>query len=185
MEHQIISHEESIRRIWESCLPHYPRLSKEVLENTPRRLIDAWRELLTPVLFDFKTFDAENYDQMIVEKGIPFYSLCEHHLIPFFGDVAIGYIPDGKIAGLSKLVRTVEYWSKNLNTQEYMTNHIADYLNTELEPKGVGVIVNGRHLCQEMRGIKKRAEMITSALRGVFLEQPEVKEEFIEIWKKE
>jgi GTP cyclohydrolase I len=105
--------------------------------------------------------------------------------LPFFGTVHIGYIPNGTIVGLSKLARTVEYYSKRLNTQEYLTNNIAEFLNTKLKPRGIGVIITGRHLCQEMRGIKKRGEMITSALKGIFLEEPKVKQEFFNLTKGE
>ena len=133
--------------------------------------------------FNPTVFNANGYDQMIVEKDITYYTLCEHHLIPFFGTVSIGYIPDRKIIGISKLPRTIEYYSKKLNTQEYFTENIANFLDSILKPKGVAVIVKGRHLCQEMRGIKKRGDMITSSLKGIFLTESNVKEEFIQLCK--
>ena len=119
---------------------------------------------MTPPEFNPTTFDAKGYNQMIMERGITYYTFCEHHMLPFFGTVDIGYIPDDKIIGISKLPRTVEYYSKMLNTQEYFTDNIAKYLQEKLKPKGIGVVVRGRHLCQEMRGIKKRGEMVTSCL---------------------
>ena len=155
--------------------------NREGLRDTPGRVARAWKELITPPKFSLTTFDSNGYDEMIISKDIQYYTFCEHHLLPFFGVVHIGYIPNGRIVGLSKLARTVEYYSKRLNTQEYLTNNIAEFLNGELKPKGIGVIVTGRHLCQEMRGIKKRGEMITSALKGIFLEKPKVKQEFFNL----
>ena len=155
------------------------------LRDTPKRVARAWIELTTPPEFSLTTFDSNGYDEMIISKNIQYYTFCEHHLLPFFGTVHIGYIPNGTIVGLSKLARTVEYYSKRLNTQEYLTNNIAEFLNTKLRPRGIGVIITGRHLCQEMRGIKKRGEMITSALKGIFLEEPKVKQEFFNLTKGE
>ena len=155
------------------------------LRDTPKRVARAWIELTTPPEFSLTTFDSNGYDEMIISKNIQYYTFCEHHLLPFFGTVHIGYIPNGTIVGLSKLARTVEYYSKRLNTQEYLTNNIAEFLNTKLKPRGIGVIITGRHLCQEMRGIKKRGEMITSALKGIFLEEPKVKQEFFNLTKGE
>ena len=154
---------------------------REGLKDTPARVMRAYDELLTPVDFEFTCFDSNGYNQMIVDKGIEYYTLCEHHLLPFFGTVKIGYIPHTKIAGLSKLARCVEFFSRRLNTQEYFTQNIADFLFEALQAKGVGVIVSGRHLCAEMRGVKKRNEMITSCLRGQFLTEAGVKEEFIKL----
>ena len=159
--------------------------NREGLKETPKRVAKAWKELTTPPEFSLTTFDSNGYDEMIISKNIQYYTFCEHHLLPFFGTVHIGYIPNGTIVGLSKLARTVEYYSKRLNTQEYLTNNIAEFLNTKLKPRGIGVIITGRHLCQEMRGIKKRGEMITSALKGIFLEEPKVKQEFSNLTKGE
>ena len=154
---------------------------REGLKDTPKRVAKSWSELLTPPEFLPTVFESNGYDQMIVEKDIKFYTFCEHHLLPFFGTVSIGYIPNNKIIGLSKLPRAVDYYSKRLNTQEYFTDNIADFLFDILDPLGLGVIVYGRHLCQEMRGIKTRGEMITSSLRGVFLKELHVKEEFFNL----
>jgi GTP cyclohydrolase I len=155
--------------------------NRDGLQDTPGRVARAWKELTTPPKFSLTTFDSNGYDEMIISKDIQYYTFCEHHLLPFFGTIHIGYIPNGRIVGLSKLARTVEYYSKRLNTQEYLTNNIAEFLNEGLKPKGIGVIVTGRHLCQEMRGIKKRGEMITSALKGIFLEKQKVKQEFFNL----
>jgi len=153
--------------------------NREGLKGTPKRVAKAWKELTTQTFFERTVFDANGYDQMIVEKNIQFYTFCEHHLLPFFGSVSIGYIPDDKIIGISKLPRTVDYFSKRLNTQEYFTNNIANDLDEILQPKGIGVVVQGRHLCQEMRGIKKKGSMITSCLKGCFRDDLTVKKEFL------
>tara|TARA_R100001443_G_scaffold65256_1_gene74569 strand:- start:311 stop:841 length:531 start_codon:yes stop_codon:yes gene_type:complete len=157
---------------------------REGIKDTPKRVAKAWKELLTPLEFNSTVFDANGYDQMIIEKGIKFYTFCEHHMIPFFGAVDIGYIPDKKIIGISKLPRSVEYFSKMLNTQEYFTNNIANYLESKLKPKGLGVVVRGRHLCQEMRGVKKQGEMMTSALKGIMLENGVARKEFFDLCQK-
>jgi|TARA_Y100000296_G_scaffold26582_1_gene31269 GTP cyclohydrolase I len=154
---------------------------REGLKNTPLRVAKLWTEFMSPEPFELTTFENYEYDQMIISKGIKFHSFCEHHLIPFFGTCGIGYIPDEKLVGLSKLARTVDKFSRRLNTQEYMTQDIADFLWTNLKPIGLGVIVKGRHLCQEMRGIKKEGQMITSTLKGVMLDKPEAKSEFMKL----
>jgi len=157
--------------------------NREGLRETPRRVAKALTELTTQEPFTPTVFDASGYDQMIVESRIPFYSLCEHHMLPFFGDAHIGYIPDKKIIGVSKLIRCVSFYSHGLHTQEYLTGNIADYLEEALRPVGIGVILTARHLCQEMRGVKSRGEMSTSALLGAF-RSPEAKEEFLNLCKK-
>jgi|TARA_Y100000296_G_scaffold16646_1_gene19467 GTP cyclohydrolase I len=156
-------------------------VTRDGLIDTPGRVAKAWGELLTAEDFTLTTFDSNGYDEMIISRGITYYTFCEHHLLPFFGVGHIGYIPNGKIVGLSKLARTVEYYSRRLNTQEYLTDNIAETLNDALKPKGIGVIIEGRHLCQEMRGIKKQGKMITSALRGIFLEDKKAKQEFFKL----
>ena len=159
-------------------------VSRKGLIDTPKRVAKAWSELLTSPEFTATTFDAKGYDQMIVERDVKYYTFCEHHLLPFFGTVSIGYIPSAKIIGLSKLPRTIDHYSKRLNTQEYFTNNIAYFLNDILKPKGLGVVVKGRHLCQEMRGIKTRGEMITSSLKGNFQNDLNVKKEFLDLCQK-
>ena len=157
---------------------------REGLTDTPKRVSKAWKELLCfDPDFDLTVFDSKGYDEMIISKNIKYHTFCEHHLLPFFGEVHIGYIPGQKIVGLSKLARTVEFFSKRLNTQEYFTENIAAFLNDRLNPRGIGVIASGRHLCQEMRGIKKEGNMITSSLKGIFLEKTRVKQEFLSLIK--
>lgn len=161
-------------------LSHFDDINREGLRESPQRIVRAWKELLTAEEPRITVFDANGYDQMICEKGIRYYTFCEHHFLPFFGEVKIAYIPDRYIIGLSKLARIVDYFSKRLNTQEYFTQNIAEYLQEKLAPRGLGVMVTGRHLCQEMRGIRKDGTMTTIALRGIFL-IGEVKNEFLSI----
>jgi GTP cyclohydrolase IA len=160
-------------------------VEREGLVNTPERVAKAWTELLNPEPFNLTTFDSNGYDEMIISQDIQYYTFCEHHLLPFFGKVSIGYIPNGKIVGLSKLARTVDYFSKRLNTQEYLTDNIANFLNDKLKPIGIGVVVTGRHLCQEMRGIKIKGKMLTSTLKGAMLDDSMARKEFLELCRKQ
>jgi GTP cyclohydrolase I len=161
-------------------LSHYDNIEREGLKDSPKRILKAWNELLTAEEPKLAIFDAKNYNQMISDKGINYYTFCEHHFLPFFGDVKIAYIPDKHIIGLSKLSRIVEYFSKRLNTQEYFTQNIADYLDSKLKPQGLGVLVTGRHLCKEMRGVKKNGIMTTTAFKGNFYEES-IRKEFLSI----
>lgn len=170
---------EMMKNSFTEFLKVFDNPEREGLINTPERMVKAYRELLTPIEPNITVFDSNGYDQMIVEKDIEYFTFCEHHLLPFFGKVKIGYIPSKKIIGLSKLPRITEFFSHRLNTQEYFTQNIANYLQERLEPLGIGVLVTGTHLCQRMRGIKKYGEMVTSALKGIFLTQQSVKEEFL------
>lgn len=152
------------------------------LHETPARVARMYRELLTRPTFTFTTFAAEGADQLIIERGIPFYTLCEHHMIPFFGVAHVGYIPDpdGQIAGLSKLARAVDYFARALQTQERLSSQIADFLMERLAPQGVGVVLEAQHLCMAMRGVQKPGVVTTtSALRGVLRDKPETRAEFL------
>lgn len=147
------------------------------LLETPARVAKAWEHWAGGYQLDpleiLKTFDdgAESVDEMVIVKNIPFYTHCEHHMAPFFGTATVGYVPNGKIVGLSKLSRVVDAFARRLQVQERLTTQIADAINEGLSPKGVGVIVTARHLCMESRGIRQQgSETITSALRGVMLE---------------
>lgn len=157
--------------------------TRDGLQDTPRRWAKMLQELTSGHEFDMTTFPNEpKMDEMVVEVGIPFYSLCEHHLVPFFGSVAIGYVPADKIVGISKLCRAVDSFARRLQVQERMTQQIADLLQDRLEPQGVAVLVRARHLCQEMRGVRKAGvETVTSCLRGVMLEKSAAREEFYAI----
>ncbi len=153
-------------------------VNREGLVKTPFRMKKVLNEFFNPVLPDITIFSSNGYNQMVIENHIPFYSFCEHHFLPFFGHVSIGYIPNKHIIGLSKLSRIVDYYSRRLNTQEYLTENIANFLNDKLKPLGCGVTIKGRHLCKEMRGIKTTGEMTTTALKGMFL-NGDVKSEFL------
>jgi GTP cyclohydrolase IA len=163
---------------------------RQGLKATPARMSRAYRELtdgygvepqevIADAIFD------QAYDEMVVVKDIPFYSLCEHHLLPFFGHCHVGYLPRGKVVGLSKIPRLVGVFAHRLQLQERLTNEVAEALNGALAPKGVGVVVEGRHLCMEMRGIHTPGgRMITSCMLGTFRKDPRTRAEFLELVRK-
>ena len=157
---------------------------REGLLDTPKRHIKFLKDFLKPKKFNLTTFDAENYDEMIVQKGIPFYSLCEHHVLPFFGEGYIAYVPNKKIVGLSKLSRVLDMFAKKLQNQERITSQTANYLYDKLKPKGVAVVLKARHLCMEMRGIEKSSiYTTTSCLLGVFKTEQSCRSEFLSLIK--
>ncbi len=151
------------------------------LEQTPRRVADAYVELLTPQPFRATTFPNEDgYDELVVARAIPFHSLCMHHLLPFHGVAHIGYLPGERIIGLSKLGRVVEFFSRDLQIQERLTTQVADWLERELEPKGVGVVLEAEHLCMSLRGVQTLgAKTVTTALRGLVRDDPRTRQEFL------
>lgn len=161
---------------------------REGLLETPDRIARMYEELCAGMNEDAsehlqKTFHVEN-NEMVVEKDITFYSLCEHHLLPFYGKVHIAYIPDGKVAGLSKLARTVEVFARRLQLQERFTVEIADALMEYLQPKGVMVMVEAEHMCMTMRGIKKPgSQTVTVVKRGEFLKNKELEDTFFRMVK--
>ena len=154
----------------------------EELEETPARAAAAFAEMTSGYSIDipslFKTFDANGYDEMVVQRNIPFASLCEHHLLPFFGKAAVAYIPSGRIVGLSKLARLVDAYARRLQVQERLANEIADAMVEHLNPTGVAVILEGEHLCMSLRGARVPGSItMTSALRGAMFEKPEARAE--------
>jgi GTP cyclohydrolase I len=153
----------------------------EALRETPRRMADAYVELLTSQPFRATTFANEDgYDELIVVRAIPFHSLCIHHLLPFHGVAHIGYLPDERIIGLSKLGRVVELFARDLQIQERLTTQIAGWLERELEPKGVGVVLEAEHLCMSLRGVQKLgAKTVTSALYGSVRDDARTRQEFL------
>lgn len=160
--------------------------NREGLLETPGRVAKAWMEWTCGYHQDvgelLKTFEdgGERYDELILVRDLPFYSHCEHHLAPFFGTVDIGYIPNGRIVGLSKLSRLVDVFAHRLQVQERMTSQIADALLEHLHPRGVGVSVSARHLCMESRGIRKQGHhTVTNALRGLIHEDAKARAEFL------
>jgi GTP cyclohydrolase I len=153
----------------------------KALEETPRRVADAYAELLTSQPFRATTFPNDGgYDELIVARAIPFHSLCMHHLLPFHGVAHIAYLPGERIVGLSKLGRVVEFFSRDLQIQERLTTQVASWLECELEPKGVGVVLEAEHLCMSLRGVQKLgARTVTSALRGLVRDDPRTRQEFL------
>jgi GTP cyclohydrolase I len=160
--------------------------AREGLRETPRRVDEAWGHLFSgygkkpeDVL---TVFANEGYDEMVLVKDIEFYSHCEHHLQPFFGKAHIAYIPREKIVGLSKLPRVVEIFARRLQNQERLTTQIADSLQQLLDPKGVAVVLEAKHLCMMARGVEKQhSEVTTSTLKGLFKERPATREEFLRL----
>jgi GTP cyclohydrolase I len=161
--------------------------TRDGLIKTPARVATAMRfftqgyqqdpvAILNGALFDV------DYDEMVLIRDIDFYSLCEHHMVPFFGRVHVGYLPKGKVVGLSKIARTVEMFARRLQIQERLTMQIADTLGSVLEPQGVGVVVEAKHLCMMSRGIAKQNSFaITSSMRGSFESDSKTRSEFMEL----
>jgi GTP cyclohydrolase I len=159
--------------------------NRDGLKSTPDRVARMYDELLEGYLTDPEEllnnalFDVE-YDQMVVVKDIEFYSMCEHHMIPFFGYAHVGYLPTNKVIGLSKIPRLVEMFGRRLQVQERMTHQIAEFLGTLINPRGVGVVIEATHLCAVMRGVKKHhTKMVTSAMIGEFRENVTTRDEFM------
>jgi GTP cyclohydrolase I len=155
---------------------------REGLKDTPERYAAFLAEFFEKQTFELTVFPNEGYDEMIVQASIAFYSICEHHLLPFFGYGSIAYIPNKHIVGLSKLPRTLEHFSHRLQTQERLTTQVAEFLSDKLQPKGVGVILSARHLCMEMRGTEKPGtQTTTSCLKGSFKTNSSTRSEFLQI----
>ena len=160
------------------ALGHDP--AAEDLAETPQRVARAYAELLAPHPFDATTFpNDEGYDQLVLARDIPFQSLCQHHLLPFHGVAHVGYLPGGRILGLSKLARVVELFARRLQVQERLTQQVADWLDEQLAPSGVGVVLEAEHLCMSQRGVRAQgARTVTSALRGQLREDARTRQEF-------
>jgi GTP cyclohydrolase I len=160
---------------------------REGIINTPKRVAKAWKFLakgygqnVDSVIND--AIFIEDYDEMVTVKDIDFFSLCEHHLLPFLGKAHVAYIPDGKIIGLSKIPRIVEIYSRRLQVQERMTQQIAVTLNNVLSPKGVAVVLEGAHMCMQMRGVEKQnSYATTSFMTGLFRKDSKTRDEFLKI----
>jgi GTP cyclohydrolase IA len=150
------------------------------LAGTPRRVAAAYAELLTAPQFDLTTFpNDEGYNELVLATGIPVQSLCEHHLLPFSGVAHIGYLPGDRILGLSKLVRVLDLFARDLQVQERLTQQVADWLQENLAPRGVGVVIEAEHLCMSLRGVRARgARTTTSALHGLLQEDARSRQEF-------
>ena len=180
--------EEAVERILQYGIGKN-NVDPEAMENTPNRVARAYHEL-------FSGYDADvskvlnrvfndPHDEMVIVKDIPMYSMCEHHMLPFIGKVSIGYIPDGKILGISKLARLVEIYARRLQLQERLTAQIADSIMQHVMPQGVAVVVEAEHTCMTMRGVNKPGTMtVTSAMRGIFKDDAKTRAEFLGLIKE-
>ncbi len=156
-------------------------LEGESLRDTPRRMAHAYAELLTPRDFNMTTFpNDEGYDELVMVRDIPIKSVCEHHLLPFVGVAHVGYLPGERILGLSKLARVVELFAHGPQVQERLTKQIADWLDTHLQPRGIGVVISAEHLCMTLRGVQATGtRTMTSTLLGALREDPRSRAEFL------
>jgi len=155
----------------------------ETMRDTPRRMAKAYAEFFTPRPFDLTTFPNDgDYDELVVARDIPFRSVCEHHLLPFYGKAAVGYLPGGRILGLSKLARIVEHFALRPQVQERLTKQVADWLNLQLQPQGVGVVIEAEHTCMSLRGVQAvGASTVTSTMLGTLRRDVRSRQEFLAI----
>ena len=164
--------------------------TREGLVDTPRRVAESLRYLtegydLDPAEIVGDALFNEEYDDMVVVRDINFFSLCEHHLLPFFGQVSVAYLPRGKVVGLSKVPRVIDAFAHRLQLQERLTRQIAEALEEVLEPNGVAVVIEARHLCIEMRGVERQdSETVTSCMLGTFRDDPRARTEFLELIRR-
>jgi len=154
--------------------------------GTPQRVASALAEMLTPSAFLPTTFvNDEGYDELVVARDVPFRSLCEHHLLPFYGCAHVGYLPGTRIVGLSKLARVVEHFAAGLQVQERLTQQVADWLHAQLGARGVGVVLEAEHLCMSLRGVRARgSRTVTSALRGDLRTDARTRDEFMALTRR-
>jgi len=175
--------EDAVRRI---LLAVGEDVQREGLRGTPGRVADMYAELLGGMWHDPKehltSVFREDYDEIVLLRDIPFYSICEHHIMPFIGKAHVAYLPDGQVLGVSKLARVVDCFARRLQVQERLTVQIADFLMDNLKPKGVAVVVEASHSCMTIRGIKKPGSvMVTSALRGIFIRDSKSRNEVLRL----
>jgi GTP cyclohydrolase I len=164
-------------------------VGREGLKRTPARVANMYAELLAGMNEDPKQYlhsvFSEDYDEIVMLRDIPFYSICEHHLMPFIGSSHIAYLPSGGILGVSKLARIVDCFARRLQTQERLTGQIADFIMNNLKPRGVAVVLEASHSCMTIRGVKKPGSvMVTSALRGIFRRDPKSRSEIMSLMHK-
>lgn len=162
---------------------------REGVKKTPERVARMYVELLGGMQEDpkvhLKSIFTENYDEIVLLRDIPFYSICEHHLMPFIGSAHVAYLPSGMVLGVSKLARIVDCFAKRLQTQERLTYQIADYIMNSLKPQGAAVVLEASHSCMTIRGIRKPgSSMVTSALRGIFKRDPRTRSEVLSLMHK-
>ena len=161
-------------------------VGREGLKSTPTRVADMYCELLGGMRENPKehlhSVFTENYDEIVLLRDIPFYSICEHHLMPFIGSAHVAYLPSGAVLGVSKLARIVDCFARRLQVQERLTDQIANFIMTSLKPKGVAVVIEASHSCMTIRGIKKPGSvMVTSSLRGIFRKDPRSRNEVMSL----
>jgi len=162
---------------------------REGLKKTPQRVNESLRFLTEGYRQDPRqlienSVYSDKHEEMVLVRDIPIYSLCEHHLLPFFGKAHVGYIPNEKIVGISKIARMVDLFARRLQVQERLTNQVAETLMDVLKPKGVAVVIDAEHLCMQMRGVQKRGtSIVTSAMLGAFRKRPETRAEFMNLIK--
>jgi len=164
-------------------------IDREGLRKTPERVAKMYAELLGGSHEDpkehLRSVFTENYDEIVLLRDIPFYSICEHHLLPFIGSAHVAYLPKGKVLGVSKLARIVDTFARRLQAQERLTYQIADFIMNSLKPQGVAVVLEASHSCMTIRGIKKPGSiMVTSALRGIFKRDPKSRSEVLSLMHK-
>ena len=162
-------------------------IDEEDMAETPRRLVQAYAELLSPEPFEMTTFpNSEGYDEMVLVRDIPVRSLCEHHMLPFVGVAHVGYLPADRIVGLSKLARTVDHFARRVQTQERLTSQVADHLRQQLAPHGVGVVIEAEHTCMSVRGARAEgASTVTARLLGRMREDPATRAEFLALTREQ
>jgi GTP cyclohydrolase I len=158
-------------------------IDSEEMEETPRRMAQAYAEMLSIPSFELTTFaNTEGYDEMVLVQDIPVRSLCEHHMLPFVGVAHIGYLPGDRILGLSKFARVVDFFAQRAQTQERLTKQVAEHLESHLAPRGVGVVIEAEHTCMSLRGVRATgARTVTSALFGAVREDPSTRAEFLSL----
>ena len=164
-------------------------INREGLKRTPERVGRMYAELLAGMREDprkhLRSVFTENYDEIVLLRDIPFYSICEHHLMPFIGSADVAYLPSGMVLGVSKLARIVDCFARRLQTQERLTYQNADFIMDSLHPRGVAVVLEASHSCMTIRGIKKPgSSMVTSALRGIFMKDPRTRSEVLSLMHK-
>ncbi len=184
-----IDTERIINAVKEILLAIGEDIDRDGLRKTPGRVASMYAELLAGSYEDPKehlgSIFTEDYDEIVLLRDIPFYSICEHHLLPFIGSAHVAYLPKGKVLGVSKLARIVDCFARRLQTQERLTYQIADFIMDSLKPRGTAVVLEASHSCMTIRGIKKPGSMmVTSALRGIFRKDPRTRSEVLSLMHK-
>ena len=189
-KHKPIDSERIKKAVREILLAVGEDVEREGLRETPDRVARMYAELLGGMREEpekhLRSVFTENYEEIVLLRNIPFYSICEHHLMPFIGSAHVAYLPSGSVLGVSKLARIVDSFARRLQTQERLTYQIADFIMSKLEPKGVSVVLEASHGCMTIRGIKKPGStMVTSALRGIFMKDPKSRSEVLGLMHKQ